>query len=741
MTPKNSATPTPDPTELDRLARREHAEPHAILGAHPGEDGKVVIRAMRPAARAISVKVGDRAPVALTQIHPAGIFQGTVEGELPLRYTLEVDYGAGGTFTLSDPYAFLPTVGELDMHLIGEGRHGALYDHLGAHVRTIDGVTGTAFAVWAPAARAVSVVGDFNSWDGRIHPMRSMGPGGVWELFVPDVGDGQRYKYEILSADGDLLLKADPYAQETELPPKTASVVVTPAHEWSEGDSAFLERRDAEQPLSEAMSIYEVHLGSWRLNSLEDNRSLTYAELADELAAYVSDLGFTHVELLPVMAHPFSGSWGYQVTGYYAPTPRYGSPDELRAFIDRLHSHGIGVILDWVPAHFPRDAFGLARFDGSALYEHEDPRRGAHPDWGTLVFNFGRHEVRNFLISNALFWLREYHVDGIRVDAVASMLYLDYSRREGEWVPNEFGGREDLDAVMFLKELNETIYGSEPGIVSVAEESTAWPGVSRPTYLGGLGFGFKWNMGWMHDTLAYFEQDPIYRRYHHHELTFSLMYAFSENFVLPLSHDEVVHGKGSLYTKMGGSDHWQKLANLRALYAYMWAHPGKKLLFMGQEFAQHDEWSEQRSLDWHLLESAEHAGMQSLIRDLNRCYRAEPALWELDADPEGFSWLEPNDADNNVVAFARRSADANGGSRLLVFVANLSPVPRHGYRVGLPRAGRWRELLNTDSSFYGGSDIGNLGGVDPDPIPWHAQPVSAELSLPPLAAIWLVPER
>jgi 1,4-alpha-glucan branching enzyme len=739
MTPKKSATPTPEATELDRLARREHAQPHAILGAHPGEEeGTVTIRAMRPAAQSISVKVGRRKPTPLTQVHPAGIFEGTVKGELPLKYTLEVDYGPGGTFTIVDPYSFLPTVGELDLHLMGEGRHEALYDRLGAHVRSVDGISGTAFAVWAPAARAVSVVGDFNSWDGRIHPMRSMGSGGIWELFLPDVGDGQRYKYEILSSEGELLLKADPYAQETEIPPKTASVVVTPQHEWSSGDTSFLERRDAMQPLSEAMSIYEVHLGSWRLNSLEDNRSLTYAELADELAAYVTDLGFTHVELLPVMAHPFSGSWGYQVTGYYAPTPRYGTPDEMRAFVDRLHSNGIGVILDWVPAHFPRDAFGLARFDGSALYEHDDPRRGAHPDWGTLVFNFGRHEVRNFLISNALFWLREYHVDGIRVDAVASMLYLDYSRREGEWIPNEFGGREDLDAVTFLKELNETIYGSEPGIVSVAEESTAWPGVSRPTYLGGLGFGFKWNMGWMHDTLAYFQQDPIYRRYHHHELTFSLMYAFSENFVLPLSHDEVVHGKGSLYTKMGGSDHWQKLANLRALYAYMWAHPGKKLLFMGQEFAQKEEWSEQRSLDWHLLESSEHAGMQNLIRDLNRAYRAEPALWEVDADPLGFFWLEPNDADNNVVAFARRSADA---SRLLVFVANLSPVPRYGYRVGLPRAVRWREVLNTDSSFYGGSDTGNLGGVDPEPIPWHDQPVSAELTLPPLAGIWLAPEE
>ena len=462
------------------------------------------------------------------------------------------------------------------------------------------------------------------------------------------------------------------------------------------------------------MSIYEVHLGSWRLNSLEDNRPLTYAELADELSAYAHDMGFTHVELLPVMAHPFTGSWGYQVTGYFAPTPRYGSPDDLRAFIDKLHAKGIGVILDWVPAHFPRDEFALARFDGTALYEHADPRRGAHPDWGTLVFNFGRHEVRNFLISNALFWLREYHVDGIRVDAVASMLYLDYSRREGEWVPNEFGGREDLDAVAFLKELNEVIYGREPGIISAAEESTAWPGVSRPTYLGGLGFGFKWNMGWMHDTLAYFQQDPIYRRYHHHELTFSLMYAFTRELRAAAVPRRGRPRQGLAVLEDGGGDHWQKLANLRALYAYMWAHPGKKLLFMGCEFAQQAEWSHERSLDWHLLEQPEHAGIQSLVRDLNRLYRAEPALYELDSDPAGFWWLEPNDADNNVLAFARRSRE---GERVVVFVANLSPVPREGYRLGLPRSGRWREALNTDSAFYGGTTSATSAACSPSRSP------------------------
>jgi 1,4-alpha-glucan branching enzyme len=698
-----------------------------------------VVRALRPAAVKVSVKPSRGKSVALEQIHPGGVFEGMIEGaEMPLHYKLKVDYGDGARYQLEDPYAFTPTLGELDLHLISEGRHEELYDKLGAHVRKHQGVKGTAFAVWAPAARAVSVVGDFNSWDGRLHAMRSLGSSGIWELFLPEVGAGARYKYEILTEDGELVLKADPLAQETELPPKTASVVTVAQHRWSKDDERFLNERREQSPLTRPVSIYEVHVGSWRLNSLQDNRPLTYTELADELSAYVTDMGFTHVELLPVMAHPFTGSWGYQVTGYFAPTPRYGSPDDLRGFIDRMHARGVGVILDWVPAHFPRDEFALARFDGSALYEHADPRRGEHPDWGTLVFNFGRREVRNFLISNALFWLRDYHVDGIRVDAVASMLYLDYSRRPGEWVPNEFGGREDLEAVEFLKELNEVLYGHEPGIISAAEESTAWPGVSRPVYLGGLGFGFKWNMGWMHDTLGYFEQDPIYRRYHHHELTFSLMYAFSENFVLPLSHDEVVHGKGSLYTKMAGGDHWQKLANLRALYAYMWAHPGKKLLFMGGELAQKSEWSHERSLDWHLLEQPEHAGIQSLVRDLNRLYREEPALWELDSDPSGFWWLEPNDADNNVIAFARRSADS---SRVLAFAANLSPVPRYGYRLGLPRSTRWREAINTDSSYYGGSDVGNLGGVVPEPIPWNDQAFSAEVTLPPLGAVWLVPDE
>jgi 1,4-alpha-glucan branching enzyme len=723
--------------ELEAVIRREHSNPHAVLGPHATDAG-VAVRVYRPGAASITARLEDGAEsVELEQIHPGGVFEGLVPGaSVPLRYQLEVDYGPGGSLTIGDPYAYSPTLGELDMHLIGEGRHEEIYERLGAHVRTHEGTRGTAFAVWAPSAKAISVVGDFNSWDGRLDAMRSLGSNGIWELFIPGVEAGTRYKYELLNAESELTLKADPYAQETELPPQTASVVFEPRHQWSREDTEWLERRRENNSLCDPVSVYEVHLGSWRLNSLEDNRPLSYLELADELAAYAHDMGFTHVELLPVMAHPFSGSWGYQITGYFAPAPRYGSPDDLRRFMDRMHEHGIGVILDWVPAHFPRDEFALARFDGTALYEHADPRRGAHPDWGTLVFNYGRHEVRNFLISNALFWMREYHVDGIRVDAVASMLYLDYSRKEGEWIPNQFGGREDLDAVAFLKELNEVLYGREPGIISAAEESTSWPGVSRPTYLGGLGFGFKWNMGWMHDTLEYFQQDPIYRRYHHHELTFSLLYAFSENFILPLSHDEVVHGKGSLYEKMVG-DRWQKLANLRALYAYMWAHPGKKLLFMGCEFAQEREWSHERSLDWHLLEQPGHAGMQALVRDLNHVYRDEPALWQVDADPAGFGWLEPNDSDNNVIAFSRAS---RGAERVLVFVANLSPVPRIGYRLGLPRSGHWREAINTDSRFYGGGDMGNFGGVEAEPVPWHGQSFSAEVTLPPLSGVWLVPD-
>jgi 1,4-alpha-glucan branching enzyme len=720
--------------ELDRVVAGEHPDPHSVLGVHRTDDG-LIVRAFRPAATGVRLLPPDGEPVVLEQRHPAGVYDAMLPARQALDgYRLEVAYGDAAAVTVRDAYSFLPTLGELDLHLIAEGRHEQLWDKLGAHVREIDGARGTAFAVWAPAALSVAAVGDFNAWNERAHPMRTLGSTGVWELFVPEAEPGHGYKFAIRGADGVVRLKADPWAARAELPPRTGSVIFESAYAWR--DDAWIERRQATEPHGAPMSVYEVHLGSWRLNTLEGNRSLSYTELADELADYALGLNFTHVELMPVMEHPFTGSWGYQVTGYFAPTSRYGSPDEFRAFVDRLHERGLGVILDWVPAHFPRDEFALVRFDGTALYEHADPRRGAHPDWGTLVFNYGRTEVRNFLVANALFWLQQYHVDGIRVDAVASMLYRDYSRKAGEWIPNEYGGREDLEAIGFLKELNEVVHGREPGAIMAAEESTAWPGVSRPTFLGGLGFGFKWNMGWMHDTLEYFRRDPAYRSHHHGELTFSLMYAFTENFVLPLSHDEVVHGKGSLLDKMPG-DRWQQMANLRALYAYMWAHPGKKLLFMGGEFAQEQEWSHDRSLDWHLLERPDHQGVQTLVGDLNGIYRDEPALWERDAVPEGFQWLELNDAAANVIAFARFSAD---NERALVCVCNFSPVVRPGYRVGLPKPGVWREVLNTDAGAYGGSGVGSLGAVEAGEASWHGQRWSAELQLPPLGVVWLVPE-
>ncbi len=713
---------------VERLAAGTHAEPHALLGAHATDAG-LVVRAFRPGAEGVRVLAEGREPAGLELRDPAGLFEGVVELDgPPYRYRLEITSSTGEVFEAGDPYRFLPSLGELDLHLAGEGRHERLYESLGAHPRELDGEEGTAFAVWAPNARGVRLVGDFNFWDGRAHPMRSLGASGIWELFVPGLEAGAHYKYELNGADGRVSQRADPLAQATEVPPRTASVVQQARHDWA--DAEWVAARREADPLVKAISIYEVHLGSWR-------PGLSYLELAEELGAYARDLGFTHVELMPVMEHPFAGSWGYQVTGFFAPTSRFGSPDEFRAFVDSLHRQGVGVILDWVPAHFPRDDWALARFDGTALYEHEDPRRGSHPDWGTLVFNLGRNEVRNFLLASALFWLRECHVDGIRVDAVASMLYLDYSRKEGQWVPNAQGGREDLDSVAFLRELNQILYAEEPGVISAAEESTAWPAVSRPTYLGGLGFGFKWNMGWMHDTLSYFAHEPVHRRFHHHELTFSLIYAFSENFVLPLSHDEVVHGKGSLLAKMPG-DRWQQLANLRSLYGFMWAHPGKKLLFMGGELAQEAEWNHDGSVAWGLLADPAHAGVQALVRDLNTIYRAEPALHEVDFEPAGFRWLDANDADRNILAFLRVGAD---GARALACVCNLSPVPREQYRVGLPHGGRWLEVLNTDSELYGGSNVGNLGGVEAVATPWHGQPWSAELTLPPLGVIWLAPAR
>jgi 1,4-alpha-glucan branching enzyme len=615
-------------------------------------------------------------------------------------------------------------LGEIDLHLIGEGRHERLWDILGAHVRTDGEVSGTSFAVWAPNARDVRVVADFNGWNGHDHEMKNLGPSGVWELFVPEVGDGARYKFEIHGADGSWTLRADPLAFQAEVPPATASVVFTSRYEW--GDAEWMAARARTTTAHDRpMSVYEVHLGSWR-------RGRSYRDLAEELTAYVLDTGFTHVELLPVAEHPYGGSWGYQVTSYFAPTARFGSPDDFRYLVDRLHQAGIGVIVDWVPGHFPKDEWALARFDGSSLYEHADPRRGEQPDWGTYVFNFGRHEVRNFLVANAIYWLEEFHVDGLRVDAVASMLYLDYSRPEGHWVPNLYGGRENLEAISFLQEVNATAYRRVPGIVTIAEESTAWPGVTKPTHLGGLGFGLKWNMGWMSDSLGYMSHDPIHRQYHHHQMTFSLMYAFSENYVLPLSHDEVVHGKGSLLRKMPG-DRWQQLANLRAYLALMWAHPGKQLLFMGGEFGQESEWGESRELDWWLLDHSDHAGNRRLVADLNRVYLANPALWSQDAVPSGFEWIDANDAAGNVFSFLRWGSDGS----VIACVANFSALPHEGYRLGLPAAGRWSEVVNTDAVDYGGSGVGNLGEVETQEVSWHGRPASVNLRLPPLGTLWL----
>jgi 1,4-alpha-glucan branching enzyme len=715
--------PIPDRVELDRLVGGAHHNPHAILGAHPLDDGRTVVRTLRPyAEQVVLVAAGSRVP--MERVHGGGIFQTTVDGALG-DYRLSIST-SDEVHIEDDPYRWLPTLGDIDLHLIGEGRHEKLWTVLGAHVRTYETasgpVTGTSFAVWAPNAQGVRVAGDFSFWDGRGLPMRSLGSSGVWELFLPAVGAGAYYKYQVLGRDGVWREKADPLAFATEIPPGTASKIFESDYLWT--DSDWICRRAETKWHASPMSIYEVHLGSWRMG-------LSYRDLASELVTYVQDTGFTHVEFLPVAEHPFGGSWGYQVSSYYAPTSRFGSPDEFRYLVDQLHEAGIGVIVDWVPAHFPKDEWSLARFDGTALYEHADPRRGEQPDWGTYVFDVGRHEVRNFLVANALYWMAEFHIDGLRVDAVASMLYLDYSRPEGAWLPNKYGGRENLESVEFLKEVNATLYREFPGALMIAEESTAWPGVTRPTHLGGLGFGFKWNMGWMHDTLSYVSHEPVYRQYHHHEMTFSMMYAYSENFVLPISHDEVVHGKGSLLRKMPG-DRWQQLANVRALLAYMWAHPGKQLLFMGSEFAQESEWAEGRSLDWWLLENPDHAGVQHLVRDLNGVYKDTSALWERDTDPSGFAWIDANDSLGNVLSFVRYAAEST-----LVCVANFAGVPHNDYRLGLPLTGRWDEVLNTDAGDYCGSGVGNLGGVVADAVPWHAMPASATVQLPPLATVWL----
>ncbi len=727
----STATALPlDKHVLEQIVHGEHGDPHAVLGAHE-HGGAVTVRVLRPLADSVKV-VYDAGSVALEHEH-GGIWVGVLDVPEVPDYRLEVAYAGGEPHRADDAYRYLPTLGEMDLHLINEGRHENLWQVLGAHVRRYDApggpVTGTSFAVWAPHARGVRVKGDFNDWDGREHPMRQMGTSGVWELFVPGVGSGTRYKYLILGADNQWREKADPMAFHTEIPPHTSSVVYDSGYTWSD-DTWMTARAKSTDVHKKPMSVYEMHLGSWRKH--HSGEPYTYAEIADALVPYLQELGFTHVEFLPVMEHPFGGSWGYQVTSYFAPTARFGDPDGFRHLVDRLHQAGIGVIVDWVPAHFPKDEFALARFDGTPLYEDPNPTRGEHPDWGTYVFNFGRKEVRNFLVSNALYWLEEFHIDGLRVDAVASMLYLDYSREDGQWTPNVYGGRENLEAVEFLQEMNATCYKRVPGAMTIAEESTSWPGVTRATHLGGLGFGFKWNMGWMHDSLGYIQNDPVHRQYHHHQMTFSMVYAYSENYILPISHDEVVHGKGSLLRKMPG-DRWRQLANLRAYLAFMWAHPGKQLLFMGSEFAQEAEWAESRELDWWLLDHVEHRGVQSLIRDMNRLYADTPALWSLDQDENGFAWIDANDASNNVFSFLRRGED---GSQLACIV-NFSAVPHHDYRVGLPAAGRWTELLNTDAEGYSGSGVGNMGQVVAEDAEWHGQPASTTLSVPPLGALWL----
>ncbi|MGE3932457.1 MAG: 1,4-alpha-glucan branching protein GlgB [Rhodospirillaceae bacterium] len=718
--------------DIDAIVAGEHDDPFAVLGPHADKAG-IVIRAFLPGARSVHAVPmhGEEAIAELSPLHPAGFFA----ARSPTRdYRLRIDW-TGHPVVLHDPYRFAPVLGDVDIHLLAEGTHLETYNRLGAHPAVFDGVPGTTFAVWAPNASRVSVVGDFNQWDGRRHPMRLRHGCGVWDIFLPGVGPGDRYKYEIRSHDGAVLpLKADPHAFRAEVPPATASIVAPPpGHAW--GDADWIASRARTSAREAPIAVYEVHLGSWRRR--EGDRALSYREHAEELVGYVRDMGFTHIELMPVMEHPFAGSWGYQTTGMFAPTSRFGTPDEFAAFVDAAHRSGIGVIADWVPGHFPNDAHGLAQFDGTHLYEHADPRQGVHRDWDTLIYNYGRREVTNFLLSSGLFWIDRFHIDGLRVDAVASMLYLDYSREAGEWVPNKFGGRENLEAIDFLKRLNEAAYGRFPGIMTVAEESTAWPMVSRPVHLGGLGFGYKWNMGWMHDTLDYIARDPIHRSYHHNQLTFGLLYAFTENFMLPLSHDEVVHGKRSLFGRMPG-DRWQKFANLRLYFAFMYGQPGKKLLFMGGEFAQEAEWNHDRSLDWHLLADPMHAGMQALVRDLNRLYRATPALHARDCDPSGFEWIDCNDQENSIIALLRR-----GGERdpLAVSVCNFTPIVRESYRVGVPHGGLWREALNTDAALYGGGNIGNGGAVMAEAIPWHGRPYSVLLTVPPLAALILVAEH
>ena len=728
--------------QIEQLVTGHHWDPLSVLGPHTiqqnGAAG-IVIRCFLPEAKEASVCLdsAEQPAVPMTRVHDSGLFEAVLR-EAPPRshYRVRlVDY-AGGVSERYDPYAFAPLLTDFDLHLFAEGTFFRAYDTLGAHLRSVDGIAGIHFVVWAPNAARVSIVGDFNQWDGRRHPMTNRGATGLWELFIPELPDCTLYKYEIRPRDRDaILLKADPYAFASELRPKTASVARELSHyQWN--DHAWIEARRQRDPLSTPVTVYEVHLGSWMRVPEEDNRWLTYRELAAKLIPYAKDMGYTHLELMPVTEHPFDASWGYQSTGYFAVTSRYGTPEDFMAFVNAAHQAGIGVLMDWAPAHFPDDAHGLSQFDGTHLYDHADPRLGYHPDWHSRIFNYGRVEVRNFLMNSALFWMDRYHIDGLRVDAVASMLYLDYGRKAGEWIPNQFGGHENLNAVLFLKDLNVLVHREYPGVMMLAEESTSWAGVSRPTYTGGLGFTFKWNMGWMHDMLEYFSHDPVHRTYHQNQLTFGLLYAFNENFMLPLSHDEVVHGKGSLINKMPG-DEWQQFANLRALYGLMYGHPGKKMLFMGGEFGQRDEWNHDRSLDWHLLQYAFHAGIQTLVRDLNRLYRTERPLHAIDHDWPGFQWVDFRDAANSIVAFLRKSPDPE---EHILCVCNFTPVPRYDYRVGVPRGGYYREVLNTDASIYGGGNMGNGGGLHAQWNPSHGLPFSLSLTLPPLSVLFLKAE-
>ena len=728
--------------DIYKIIYTEHHDPYTVLGIHPlvyRKKPAVAVRAYLPrAAKAYVVRMvegGAEERVEMERVHAEGIFEALFKGEKDVfPYMLLTVDPEGGEFLFRDSYAFLPQLSEFDLHLFAEGNHYKIYRKLGARFVEIEGVGGVEFSVWAPNARSVSVIGSFNEWDRRSHAMRTLGSSGVWEIFIPGLGEGELYKYEIKTADGHVLDKTDPFGTQMEVRPRTASVTSRPAHMWLH--APWLASRSATNIFEAPVSIYEVHLASWKRRGVPGPDGVIYSsyrEIAPELAAYVKDMGYTHIELLPVMEHPFDGSWGYQVTGYYAPTSRFGTEDDFRWFVDYMHREGIGVLLDWVPAHFPKDAHALGRFDGTPLYEHADPRKGEHMDWGTFIFNYGRNEVRNFLIANALFWLDEFHIDGLRIDAVASMLYLDYSRKQGEWMPNEHGGRENLEAINFIRQLNWVIHVTHPGVIVVAEESTSFTGVTHPADNNGLGFDFKWNMGWMHDMLEYFQKDPLFRKFHHKNLTFSLLYAFTENFLLPISHDEVVHGKGALISKMPG-DYWQRFANLRCFLGFMYGHPGKKLLFMGQEFGQWNEWNHDGDLDWNLLGFEAHRQVQSWVRDLNSLYRDERAMHEVDYSWEGFAWVDLHDNERSLLSFERISKDK---SERLVFLCNFTPTIHEYYRLGVPEEGVYREVLNSDAECYGGSGVGNLGQVHSEPVPWHDRAHSVVLRVPPLAILVL----